>query len=118
MCKKVFNIYGCSGGYVAAIGAASAGSVLGTNLATKALAVMPGAGNAINATITYSLHQLEGRALIEFLEENADELPNMTKADAVAKFGTKLKAGLNIIENDTVKEYMEKAIDKALDIFL
>lgn len=117
MCKKVFKIYGCEGGYVAAITAASVGSVAGTNLLAKGATIWPGAGNALNATITYSIHELEGRALIEFLEENADDLEGFGDAEAVAKFAYKVKSGLNFITNEKVRNILEKAIDKAFDVF-
>lgn len=116
MCKKIFKIYDCNGGYIAAITGASVGAVAGTNLLAKGATIWPGAGNALNATITYSLHQLEGRALIEFLEECGDELVGMKDADALAKFFYKIKSGLNIIKNDKVREILEKSIDKAFDI--
>lgn len=115
MCKKIFKIYDCSGSYVAAITTASVGAVLGTNLATKGATIWPGAGNAINATITYTLHQLEGRALIEFLEEYGDELGDCSDADAVAKYATRVKSGLGFIENDKVREQLEKVIDKTFN---
>ncbi len=118
MCKKVFRIYGCNGGYTAAITAVSVGAVVGTNLAAKGATVWPGAGNAINATITYTLHQLEGRALIEFLEENADSLDGLSDVDAVSKFAYRVKLGLNVIKNEKVKDILSKAIDKAFDFFL
>ncbi len=118
MCKKIFRIYDCDGGYTAAISAVAVGAVAGTNLATKGATLFPGAGNALNATITYSLHQLEGRALIEFLEENHNNLSSMSEMDAVSSFGYRLKQGLDFIDNETVKKYLDKAIDKALDIVL
>ncbi|MBR1776662.1 hypothetical protein IJ750_06300 [bacterium] len=118
MCKKIFRIYDCDGGYTAAISAVAVGAVAGTNLATKGATLFPGAGNALNATITYSLHQLEGRALIEFLEENHNNLSSMSEVDAVSSFGYRLKQGLDFIDNETVKKYLDKAIDKALDIVL
>lgn len=118
MCKKVFKIYDCDGGYVAAISAAAAGAVLGTNLLTKAATVWPGAGNALNATITYSLHQVEGRALIEFLEDFGDNLYGMDDADIVAKYANRVKGGLDTIKNEKVRDILEKAIDKAFDILL
>lgn len=118
MCKKIFKIYNCYGGYTAAIGAASAGAVAGTLLLSKATTIWPGAGNALNATITYSLHQLEGRALIEFLEESSDNLSGMSDVDAIMKYAYKIKLQLAFIENDKVREYAERAVDKAFDIFL
>ena len=118
LCKNVFKIYDCSGGYIAAITAASVGAVAGTNLLTKAATIWPGAGNALNATITYSLHQLEGRALIELLEENADELNGIDDADALTNFISKVKAGVSCVRNEKVREILSKAIDKAFDLLL
>lgn len=118
MCKGIFKTYDCEGGYIAAITGASVGAVAGTNLLTKAATIWPGAGNALDATITYSLHQLEGRALIEFLEEYADDLDGMEDADIAAKYATRVKSGLNTIENDRVREILSKAIDKAFDVLL
>lgn len=116
MCKKIFKIYNCDGGYIAAITGASVGAVAGTNLLAKGATIWPGAGNALNATITYSLHQLEGRALIEFLEQYGEELDGMEEADVLAKYSYKIKSGLNFIENEKVREILEKSIDKAFDI--
>ncbi len=118
MCKRIFQIYGCSGGYVAALTSASVGAVLGTNLLSKAVTIWPGGGNALNATITYTLHQLEGRALVEFLEEYGDELEGMEDVDLMAKYSYRLKAGLDIIKNEKVRDIIEKAIDKAFQVLL
>ena len=55
MIKKIFNTYERGGAFLGAITGTMAGSYLGVNAAKKAIAIVPGAGNAANATITYGL---------------------------------------------------------------
>ena len=114
MCKKIFEIYDCTGGATTSIGLILAGKNLGVNLATKGAAMIPGAGNAINASITYTLHQLEGRALIELLEKYGDDFPDMSQLDLITKLNQGITSGIDLIENDTVR----KALKKALDFFV
>ena len=118
MCKKIFKIYGCTGGYTAAIMSVAVGSVAGTLLALKGATIWPGAGNAINATVTYTLHELQGRALIEFLEENKDKLGDLSDFDIVAKFIYRMKMGLSFIKNEKIREFLENMIDKCMDFIL
>lgn len=76
--------------------------------------MIPGTGNAINASITYTLHQLEGRALIKLLEKYGDDFPDMSQLDLITKLNQGITSGIDLIENDTVR----KALKKALDFFV
>lgn len=115
MCKSIFRTYNLKGGYTAALMPIAVGSVIGANLATTILTIQPGLGNIANGGITYGLHQLTGHALVAFCESvKDDEL--LSSTDAVARYGIRLKHGLDFIKNDTVREYARKAIDKTLDI--
>ncbi len=117
MCKRVFKTYNLNGGYTAAITGVSVGAILGTHAAASVLTVWPAVGNAANATISYSLHQLTGRACIEFCEANKNN-PHMSNIDAISKFGIQLKNGLNIIQNDKIRHIARHAVDKILDTVL
>lgn len=117
MCKRVFKTYEMNGGYTAAVTGVAVGTVLGTHAAATVLTTWPAVGNAANATISYALHQLTGRACIEFCEANKNSV-YMSDIDAVAKFGIQLKNGLNIIQNEKVRQFANIAIDKILDTVL
>ncbi len=111
MCKKIFEIYDCTGGTITAVGAVLAGKNLGINLLTKGATIVPGAGNALNATITYTLHQLEGRALIELLENFADDIPDMSALDIITNINESVTAGIDGIQNEKVKKILKAALD-------
>jgi len=92
MCKKIFRAYGRTGGWIAAISSTAGGFIAGSSIATAWLGAAPGAGNAANATITYSLHQLTGRACMMYCENMPIEADKkISDAEAKAKFVMKLK---------------------------
>lgn len=118
MTKRIFKTYDMKGAFLGTIIAIAVGSNVGALAASTALTICPGVGNFANATITYTLHQITGRAIANFCEENQDKCEHLSKADAVSKFTYRLKLGLDVIKNDKLRNIISKAIDKVVDTIL
>lgn len=71
MTAKLCKNYGINGAstFATTAAACAAGNVAGVNLATKALTIWPGLGNAANAAITFGLHEATGWALVALCED-------------------------------------------------
>jgi len=70
MCHEICDTYQMSGGAVSSLVAQLTGSFAGKTLANFVLDKFPGLGNLANATITYTLHEITGRAIITWCKEN------------------------------------------------
>ena len=84
MCREICKTYQMPGGAVTALVSQITGSMAGKTLASWATKWFPGVGNAANATITYSLHQAQGRAIIIWCENNYDK-PEIANWDMLAR---------------------------------
>lgn len=88
--------------------ACGVGFVVGSHLAATALTVVPVAGNAANAGLTYTLHQLTGRALVALYEAPDFEstLKGMSNTLEFSKKFTDVIVGLEAFDAlpDSVKE--------------
>lgn len=84
MCHDICNTYQMPGGTTSALLAELSGAFAGKTLASLATKWFPGVGNVANATITYSLHQATGRAIIKWCEKNYNN-PDIKDLDNVAK---------------------------------
>lgn len=64
MCKNISKEHGLNGlATGSGIIGCAVGFAIGAQAAATAITVLPGAGNAINASIAYTLHQVTGRSL-------------------------------------------------------
>ena len=74
MCHHICKTYEMSGGAITALAAQVSGQLAGKAMANYGknliLKLIPDAGNAINATTTYAIHEMQGRAIIEWCEKN------------------------------------------------
>jgi len=92
MCKDVCAAYEMPGYVVTNILAQMSGAAIGEFLAGLAPVFFPGAGNIANAAITYSLHQIQGRAIINWCEKNYNN-PDIKNWDELA---AGLRSALNV----------------------
>lgn len=119
MCRKIFKTHGLPyGGYTATIGSTIVGAMVGTNLASTILTIWPKIGNAANATITYGLHQLTGRALNNMCNEltkSGEDISHLKLADLACKYVNFLEMGLSGVENKHVMKYAKKFIEKFMN---
>ena len=71
MTAKLCKNYGINGAstFFTSSATCATGYVAGINLATKALTIWPGLGNAANAAITFGLHEATGWALVALCED-------------------------------------------------
>ncbi len=101
MCHKICATYQMPGGAVSALISQVTGAMAGKTLASWATKWFPGVENLANATITYSLHQAQGRAIIEWCERHFDD-PDTEAWDVAAKgirlFDTVAKMGPNPVD--------------------
>jgi len=75
--------YEMPGKAITCLFAVSRGALLGKFLAELAPVVFSGVGNVANAAITYSLHQIQGRMIIDWCEKNYNN-PNVLAMDIAA----------------------------------
>ncbi len=84
MCRRICETYEMPGTAITALLAQLSGAMAGKTAASWATKWFPGAGNAANATITYALHQIQGRAIISWCEANYKN-SNITDWDTLAR---------------------------------
>jgi len=115
MCKSIFEIHGLPyGGYTATLGSTIVGKMVGVNMATTLLTIHPVAGNAINATIAYGLHQITGRSLNEMCNDmrtSGEDLANLKYSDLVSKFTNLFETGIHGIKNEHVCKFAKKFVE-------
>ncbi len=104
MCYDICKTYEMPGGAVTSLIAQISGELAGkasaNYLKNIILKFFPGAGNGVNAATTYSLHEIQGRAIIKWCEKNYKN-PDVVSWDFLAK-GLRLFSFFNSVTPNPV----------------